>query len=81
MISTETAHRIEMFNQSCYEIDKYTRLMKPLIHDLGLFKRKLEMDKNAIPMANRTISIKKDEYREQYEEGINRLMGFDILYK
>lgn len=81
MVNTEILQRIERFDRSCYEIEKYIRLMKPLIDDLDLFKRKLEMDKSAIPKTNRAISIKRDDYREQYDAGLNRLLGFDILWR
>lgn len=76
--SPETARRIGRMEETCAAIDREMNLMKPLARHLMPISKQMDMD--AEPREGRTISLPRSEWKKQYDEGVNRCMGFDILW-
>ncbi|WP_372809306.1 hypothetical protein [Litorivivens sp.] len=76
--SEETLKRIGRLEETCAAIDRDMALMGPLAAHLLPMKRQMDMD--AEPREGRVTSLERGEWKKQYEAGVNRCMGFDILW-
>jgi len=78
-VKEETLDRIDNIEKSCIDIDEYRQLMTPLV--LALMETRKAMDIAGIPEKHRATHLDHNLYKEQYEKGVNRCMGIDILWE
>ena len=77
-MNQETIDKIDNIGLINAHMDEMFRLHRPLIAMFA--KKRYEMDIEGAPREGRTFSLSKVEYREQYEAGIDRIVGFDIVW-
>ncbi len=77
-ISEEACKRIGRIEEACAEIDRLTDLMCPLVRHLMPIAEQMDID--AVPDKGRTVTLNRFDWKKQYKEGVNRCMGFDILW-
>ena len=76
--SEETLKRIWRVEETCAAIDREMELMGPLA--AYLMPKAKQMDINALPREGRSMVLERGDWKKQYEAGVNRCMGFDILW-
>ena len=77
-LSEETCKRIGRIEETCAAIDRLSDLMMPLVKHLIPFAEQMDID--AISDKGRTVALDRSRWKKQYEKGVNRCMGFDILW-
>jgi len=69
---------IEAIERTICEIDEMARLMMPLVKLLLPVSKQADIDR--LPREGRHIELSKVHFYEQYEKGISRAIGFDIIW-
>ena len=74
----ETVRRIGRIEQILSDMEATNRLMMPLVKYLSPLA-KLDMEKG-IPQEGKSVELFHKDWPDQYDEGINRCMGYDIFW-
>ena len=78
MLPEEIAKSIARVESTCALLENDMSLFHPLA--AYLLPKKRQMDINELPRDGRKIKLNRIDWNRQYNAGINRCVGFDIIW-
>ena len=74
----ETIRSIGRIEQICGDIDNEIALMTPLI--IHLMPLSVLDMKRGVSQEGKTVELSRKDWKQQYDKGVSRCMGYDILW-